>query len=96
MKTSSIVHTLDLSRRRVLHGAALAAGGGALLAGGLTGLSAVAAANKMSQKASGYQGKPKGKQRCDNCVQWAPPASCNIVASPISPAGWCNLYVAKP
>ena len=96
MKTSSIVHTLDLSRRRVLHGAALAAGGAALLAGGLTGFSAVAASNKMSQKAAGYVGKPKGKQRCDNCVQWAPPASCNIVAGPIRPSGWCNLYVAKP
>jgi hypothetical protein len=50
----------------------------------------------MSQKAAGYVGKPKGKQRCDNCVQWAPPASCNIVAGPIRPSGWCNLYVAKP
>ena len=96
MKTLNLVYTLDLSRRRVLHGAALGAGTAALLAGGLTGLAAIAAPSKMSQKAAGYQGKPKGKQRCDNCVQWAPPASCNIVASPISPAGWCNLYVAKP
>ena len=96
MTTSNMVHTLELSRRRVLRGAALVAGGGALIAGGLTGFSAVAASSKMSQKAAGYVGKPKGKQRCDNCVQWAAPASCNIVAGPISPAGWCNLYVAKP
>jgi len=95
MKTSNIVHTLDLSRRRVLHGAAVVAGSGALAAGGLTGLSAIAAPSKMSQKAAGYQTMPKGKQRCDNCLQWQPPRSCKIVAGEISPRGWCSIYAPK-
>ena len=81
--------------RRVLHGAALAAGTGALLASGLTGFSAVAASNKMSQKAAGYKPSPKGKQRCDNCLQWQPPRSCKIVAGEISPRGWCSIYAPK-
>jgi len=95
MTTSNNVHTLDLSRRRVLRGAALVAGGGALLGAGLTGLSAIAAPTKLAKKDAGYQTMPKGKQRCDNCLQWQPPRSCKIVAGVISPRGWCSIYAPK-
>ena len=89
------VHTLDLSRRRFLSGAALAAGGGALACGGLVARPATATAPKLSQKAAGYQATPKGKLRCDTCMQWKPPASCQVVEGVISPAGWCKIYVKK-
>jgi hypothetical protein len=91
------IYRLDLScsRRGLLRRAAVATGAGALLSVGLAAGSA-SAANKLSQKASGYRGTPKGKQECDNCVQWQPPASCKLVDGVISATGWCNIYVAKP
>jgi hypothetical protein len=82
-------HPLDISRRRLLRGAPFALG--AALAA-----TAAAAENKVSQKLARYQATPKGDQRCDNCVQWQPPASCKIVAGEISPAGWCILYARAP
>jgi hypothetical protein len=89
------LQTLDLSRRNLLRGAAMAAGGGALLGAGLAAGSVVAAPTKMSQKASGYQETPMGKARCDNCAQWQAPASCKLVDGAISPAGWCHVYAPK-
>jgi len=55
---------------------------------------AVAAAN-VSQKGASYQPTPKGKQRCDGCNQWQPPAGCKTVEGVIAPAGWCLLYAPK-
>jgi hypothetical protein len=95
MTTAAHVHTLELSRRRLLHGAALAAGGGALACAGLAARPATAAAPKLSQKSAGYQTTPNGAQRCDNCMQWRPPASCQVVDGVISKAGWCKIYVKK-
>jgi len=54
-----------------------------------------AAAASVSQKGASYQPTPKGKQRCDNCGQWAPPAGCKTVEGVIAPAGWCVLYAPK-
>ena len=88
------VQTLNLSRRRFLSGAALV-GGGALACASLAARPATAAAPKLSQKAAGYQATPKGKLRCDTCMQWKPPASCQVVDGVISPAGWCKIYVKK-
>jgi len=85
-------HRLDLSRRRLLEGAALVAcGGSVLLAAGKA-----AAANKVSQAVARYQDQPRGAQRCDNCVQWTAPNACKIVQGVISPAGWCMLYAPAP
>ena len=56
----------------------------------------VAAAAKLGQREIGYQGAPKGGQRCDGCVNWQPPNACTKVAGAISPTGWCGLFVRKP
>ena len=86
--------TLDISRRRLIGGAALFAGAaGAVLIGVAAG--PAAAASKASQKAAGYRNKPLGKAQCDNCGVWQPPASCKLVDGQISPSGWCNLYNSK-
>ena len=85
----------ETSRRRLLHGA-LATGGVVLGAVALAaGGDAAAASAKMSHKKAGYRGTPLGKQRCDNCSLWQVPAACKLVESPISAAGWCNLYNSK-
>ncbi len=96
MKTPPKMHSAAISRRGLLHGAAIAAGGGAVLVGGLGAGPAAAAQTKLSQKAASYRGAPMGKARCDGCTQWAPPSACKIVEGVISPAGWCTLYAAKP
>ncbi|MFA6122227.1 hypothetical protein [Sphingomonas sp.] len=82
----------DLSRRRLLSLAA--AGGGALLVGAVTSAPA-AAATKLPQKAVHYQPQPKGKARCDVCLQWQAPKGCKLVAGDIAPSGWCSLYAHK-
>jgi len=95
MDTVKRAYTLDISRRRAFLGAAQAAAAGVIVGVGLIGGSAAAATSKLDQKVASYQTTPKGKQRCDNCVQWQPPGDCKIVKGPISPAGWCSLYGAK-
>ena len=88
------VHALDLSRRNILKGAAMLAGGSALLGVGLAAGSA-GAGTKMTQKATGYQDTPRGKAQCDNCAQWQPPGACKLVEGVISPTGWCRVYAPK-
>ena len=83
------------SRRNLLRGAGVLAGGAVLAASGLLVESAVAAPSKMAQNAAGYQDKPMGKSQCDGCTLWQAPASCKTVEGPISPSGWCNLFSAK-
>jgi hypothetical protein len=78
------------SRRTLLHGLAISAGGTAILLAGVT-----PAAAKMPQKAVKYQDTPKGKDRCDACVHFQAPSSCTLVEGPIAAAGWCTLYVKK-
>jgi len=50
---------------------------------------------KSSPQAAGYQDQPNGAQRCSNCLQFQPPATCKIVAGRVSPQGWCKIYAAK-
>jgi hypothetical protein len=76
---SGAVH---VSRRHLLRGVAVAAGGVAILVGAV-----MPAEAKMPQKASGYQDKPKGQAMCSNCAHFEPPHSCGIVAGNISPTG---------
>jgi hypothetical protein len=84
--------TFAASRRQLIFGAALTAG----LAGaaGLIPCSA-AAQSKLSQADSGYQTRPNGGQRCELCAHYQAPASCKVVAGPISPSGWCSLFAAR-
>jgi hypothetical protein len=51
---------------------------------------------KLPQKAVAYQPTPKGKSRCDGCIQWEPPHGCKVVAGVIDPAGWCSVFAPKP
>jgi hypothetical protein len=79
-----------VSRRQVLHGAVVAAGGA-----GLVMASVMPAQAKVPQKAAGYQDKPKDKQQCSSCAHFQPPSSCQLVDGTISPNGWCSLYSPK-
>ena len=76
------------SRRRVI--AAAIAGGAIVAVGG-----ARASRAKLAPAEIGYQNSPRGAQRCDQCVNWRAPDACTVVAGPISPTGWCGLFVRK-
>jgi hypothetical protein len=91
--TNKAFYSLDLSRRSLLRGAALAPGAGLLLAAGLG--SRAHAASKFTQPAVNYQPIPKGSQRCNNCSQWVQPTDCKVVNGPVSATGWCSVYAAK-
>ena len=54
------------------------------------------AQTKLSHEASKYQDQPKNGQQCSTCAAFEPPSACKTVESPISPNGWCQVYVAKP
>jgi hypothetical protein len=84
-------HTLDLSRRGLLHAAAVTVGAGALI--GAAG--AAEAAPKFSQALAKYQPTPHGAQRCAVCNQFVAPASCKTIDGKISPNGWCVMFAAK-
>jgi hypothetical protein len=85
-----------LSRRSILkYGtAALAAGGAVILGTDRHGNEAWAQA-KVKKEAAGYQDSPKGEQRCDNCKNFKPPSSCQLVEGNVSPSGWCKFYAKK-
>src|SRR5262249_3533172 len=54
------------------------------------------AQQKLTHEAAKYQDQPKDGQQCSGCVQFVAPASCKVVADPISASGWCQLFTAKP
>jgi hypothetical protein len=57
----------------------------------------------LSKAAVGYQDVPNGSQVCGNCIYFAfypttgsgPGSRCKLVAGPINPAGWCEVWGAK-
>lgn len=52
--------------------------------------------NKMAKAAAQYQTQPKGEQRCAACLHFiAASNTCQLVEGPISPDGWCMLWVKK-
>lgn len=76
----------------------------ALLRRAVLGLAAAAALGpvaraqqqqKVSQAEAKYQGQPKGQQRCEICLQFRPPASCQLVDGTISRTGWCQFFAAR-
>ena len=83
-----------ISRRSLLKGAPLAAASAVSL-NCLTPGKATAQQAKLSQALAKYQNTPKNDQQCSNCSKFVAPASCTIVADPITPEGWCQFY-AKP
>ncbi len=80
------------SRRSALKSTLLLAG--AACAGTLAGKNALAQ-QKASKEAMKYQDKPNGDQKCSNCMQFEPPASCKVVDGKISPDGYCIAFVKK-
>ena len=66
-----------------------------ILAGATVAATAAKAQEKIAQNLVQYQPGPKDGNRCDHCVNWAPPAACTIVAGNIAPAGWCVAYAPK-
>jgi len=81
----------NLSRRRVLKVAVVAAGAG--LAAGVR--RNALAQQKVPKEAMKYQDKPNGDMRCDNCAQFVAPNSCKVVEGTISPSGYCIAWVKK-
>jgi len=92
MTVAKSLHTLDLSRRALLRGAALTGAGAAIV---LSMPRQTLAASKLTQSAANYQPIPKGGQRCNTCSQWLQPTACKVVDGQVSPTGWCALYAPK-
>jgi hypothetical protein len=53
------------------------------------------AQQKVSKAMVHYQDSPKHGQECVGCANFIPPHDCKVVAGPISPRGWCELWVPK-
>jgi hypothetical protein len=87
---------VEVSRRSLLRSLALTAGGAGMVGTSVGESRTAAAQTKMTQLLVAYQDTPKGDQRCDNCTQFLPPASCKLVEGKISASGWCKIYEKKP
>lgn len=89
----------ESTRRRLLGEAAAALP--ALLFLPLLYKPGAARAGAASKDAFHYQDHPNEGAHCANCTQFVPPAAgqetgtCQIVAGPISPDGWCMAFTAK-
>ena len=78
-----------ISRRAVLESSAAIAG----LVAGL--VRPAAAQTKLNETDAKYQDHPHGEQRCEICLQFRPPSTCNLVEGQISPKGWCQFFAAS-
>ena len=83
----------EISRRSLLKGVPMAAG--ILVSIGAIAVPEAMAQTKASHFLAKYQDAPKSGQQCSTCVNFLPPNACKIVASPISPNGWCQFYAKK-
>ena len=90
----------SVSRRSFIGGAALLAGAAATP--GLIVSQTALAQQKVPAASVKYQDKPNGNQQCSNCLQFVPGntptavGTCKVVEGPISPSGYCIIWVAKP
>jgi hypothetical protein len=86
-----------LSRRSLLESGSLAIA--VLIASGAISRTVadeeISEADKIKQTDAHYQRYPKGPQRCQICLQFAPPDKCKIVQGPIFPQGWCQFFAAR-
>jgi hypothetical protein len=85
--------TGSASRRAVLLNSVSIAAGGFILSA--PAARTALAQTKLTHETAKYQDTPKNGQKCSTCIQFVTPASCKIVADPISPEGWCQLYGPK-
>jgi hypothetical protein len=81
-----------LTRRSILKGAVLLAGG--TLAAGVIQVRP-AFAQKAAKAEMKYQDSPKDGQKCVDCVYFKQPNTCGVVEGTISPEGWCVMYNKK-
>jgi len=101
-ESGRMLKEINLSRRDVLRGA-LAVGCSLLAPAALLNSpfasaepSVLATTKKLSQTSVKYQVKPRGEQKCSNCVNFfAQSNTCNLVEGQISPEGWCVLWAKK-
>ena len=91
MSESQKMRPTNISRRSVLHGVAWAVGATPII----LATTYPASAAKMSKASAGYRNSPNGSKNCANCKVFVPPSSCTLVEGPISPRGWCRLWVSK-
>ena len=91
MSESQKTRPTNISRRSVLEGVAWAVGAAPII----LATTYPASAAKMSQASAGYRNSPNGSKNCANCRVFVPPSSCTLVEGPISPRGWCRLWVSK-
>ena len=80
-----------ISRRSLLKGAPLVAATAVSLDCMTPGV-ATAQQTKLSQRLAKYQDTPKDGAQCSNCSKFVAPASCQVVADPITAQGWCQFY----
>ncbi|MGO4479211.1 high-potential iron-sulfur protein [Massilia sp. 2TAF26] len=89
----------QLARRRVL--GTMASALPVLLLLPLAGGSTAARAGTARKEDFHYQDRPNEGKHCANCTAFVPPAAgqalgtCNIVAGPVSPDGWCMAFSPK-
>ena len=84
-----------ISRRSILKGAPMVAATAVAL-DCITPGEATAQQQKLSQKLAKYQDSPKDGAQCSNCSKFVAPSSCQVVADPITPNGWCQFYAKAP
>ena len=77
--------------RRALLRYALGAAGGVAICNATS--NPATAAPKISKQAVAYQDHPDGDKRCEKCAQFQPPDACKMVEGPITPQGYCRLFV---
>lgn len=58
-----------------------------------TRIQAASATIKISKGAVAYQDHPEGDKRCGKCLQFVAPDSCKMVNGPISPQGFCRIFM---
>lgn len=90
--TKEINDNKGISRRTMVQGAVTLAG---VVATTSLDANEAGAQGKLAQAMAKYQNSPKNGQECSTCVNFVAPAACQIVASPISPHGWCQFYAKK-
>jgi len=90
MRGNAMTGWRKVTRRRLIECAALLAG---LAVGGIS--REAAARTKLKKRVAKYQDHPKGIQRCEICLQFRPPGTCQLVEGEISPHGWCQYFAAR-
>jgi hypothetical protein len=88
------------ARRVVLRGAVALACSAfmplAIFSSRATSATAAPTTKKVPQASVQYQAKPKGEQKCSNCMNFiAESNTCKLVEGKISPDGWCILWAKK-